>query len=119
MRLLGQEFDGTRILNYWLHTGDDGRDKITVEIKENVDPVFDSVRFRAQSQSSNSTFKYKGSIPFTLIEELCKVNASLWGVSVREAYSEFIQQKTDRSQRLLRMLLQDREYRKLQAGNYA
>jgi len=117
-KLLDQTVAGDRVEKTWLHTGDDGRNKLTVEHVEDVEPVFKQVKQIAQTQTSKGLLHHKASIPATVIDETCKINASLWGVSVREAFAELIQQKTKRSKSTLKMLTEGRDYRKFQSQYY-
>jgi len=41
-KLLSQEWNGHRLERYWLHTGDDGKDRITIETVEDVEPVLEA-----------------------------------------------------------------------------
>jgi len=118
MKLLGKEQVGNRVYKYWKHIGDDGRDKLTVETSERVDPIFDAVKYASQTQTSKSFFRYKASIPGTLIEDIAKINAKLWDVTVRDAFSELVAARTDRAKRVMKMLTEGRDYSKLQAKSY-
>lgn len=113
MKLLGTEVVGGRTEKYWLHTGDDGTDRITVEITQDAEPIIESVR--GMSESPGKDFRFKARIPSTIIEELCRVYAPQWGVKVSEAYRELVRGKTNRAKRLWKMLTEGRDYRRLQA----
>lgn len=117
MRLLGKETHGGVTDYYWLHTGDDGDDRITVETVEDAEPVFAAVRRQAQGQKSRD-FHYKASIPGTVIGEICRLSAPQWGVSTNEVFRELMTNKTDRAQKVWRMLTEGRDYNKLQAKTY-
>lgn len=116
MRLLGKEKTGHVTEKYWLHTGDDGKDRITVETSEDVEPIFKSVQQKSQERTRD--FHYVASIPETVITEICKVNAQRWGVKPRDVFRELMENETDRSKRVWRMLTQGRDYSKLQARSY-
>jgi len=116
--LLGRHQLGHRVQNYWKHVGDDGRDRITVETVEDVAPVFKSVKMAVEAEKSKPTFKLKAQIPYTVIDETAKVSAELWGVTVKEAFEEIIQQKTDRAERVMRLLTEGRDYNKFHAKTY-
>ena len=119
MRLLGiEQLDG-RLEKAWSHVGDDGRQKITIEIVQDVAPILRSIERQAKEQSSKSDLHFKASIPVTMIDDASKINAKLWGITVKDAFSELIQQKTDRAKRALKLLTEGRDFRKLQAKNYA
>lgn len=117
MRLLKREKVGNRIQNTWMHYGSDGRKKLTVETVEDTEPVFNQVKQVAQA-SRKTDFRLKASIPATLIDEAAKTSAKLWGVSVREAFSEICTGKTDRGVKALRLLTEGRDYNKLQTKTY-
>lgn len=117
-RLLDIENKGPLLEKTWLHTGSDGRDKLTIETFQDVEPVFKKARELAQ-RPKEKEFQYLGSIPVNLINEICKELSATWGIQVREAYGELMSSKSERSKRVWKMLLQSRDYRKLQAKNYA
>lgn len=120
MKLLGAEHTGGgRIERHWLHTGDDGGDRITVETVQDAEPVFEIVKSIAQAQTKKSAFRFKASLPTTMIDETSKINAKLWGMSVREAFAELIGQKSNRSKRVMKTLTEGRDFRKFQAKHYA
>lgn len=113
-RLLSVENIGGRAEYSWLHYGDDGRQKFTVETVQDVDPVFDDVA-RRRDQPKGKDFRYVGSIPHTVIEEVCKIKAALWGVRKADAFREVMGNKTDRAKMVWADLLQGRDYRRFQA----
>lgn len=112
-QLMCQENIGGRIQKWWLHYGDYGQEQITVETIQEIDPVFELVK--RNSEYSSKDFRFKGTIPATLIDEICKVKGKLWGMNTTEAYREIMQGKTGRAKAVWKMLLEDRDYRKLQA----
>lgn len=118
MKLLGTQISGNRIHSYYKHYGDDGREKITVETKEDVTPIIKDVKKLAQTQSKKSDFRFKCSIPPTLVDDICKISSAQWGCTVKQAFEELIEQKTDRSIKAMKMLTEGRDYRKLQAKYY-
>jgi hypothetical protein len=115
-KLLGVENIGGRIQRDYLHVGDDGKEKITTVTTQDVEPIIRATKMQSDASLGKRGFlRFKANIPFTLIEGMCKASAPLWGVSVREAFSEVMQGKTDRAQRLIRTITEGRDYRKLQA----
>lgn len=114
-RLLSTENVGGRVEKWWLHLGDDGKDRITIETVQDVAPVFDAVA-RRRGQPKGRDLRYVATIPATVIEELCRIESTRWGVPVSEAFREVMLNKTDRAQRIWNDLLQGRDYRKLQAN---
>lgn len=114
MKLLGREAIGDRIENWWLHTGDDGKDRITVETVQDVEPIFDDVA-RKRHLPKGKDIRFLATIPATVVEEVCRIKASLWGVRVSDAYREVIENKTDRAKQIWAELLRGRDYRKFQA----
>jgi hypothetical protein len=118
MKLVGIESDGFRTFKTYRHLGDDGKDKITTTWSEDVSKVFDSVKRITEGERSRSDMKLKAQLPATLIDEVSKINAGLWGVSTREAFSELIQCKTDRAKKAMKTLTEGSDYSKLQAKSY-
>lgn len=115
-RLLGTEVRGDCIDRYWLHVGDDGRDRITVQTTQASDQIIARVKkISNEPIDRKSSFRFKASIPGTMVDDICRINASLWGMSKREVFAEMIAARTDRSQRIWRMLTEGRDFRKLQA----
>lgn len=114
-RLLWSENVGGRVEHWWRHTGDKGQECLTVETVQDVEPVFDEVKRLSDQQQPGSFFRYRGSVPATLFNELVKQSSITWGVTVRQAFAEIMQGNTDRAQGVLRMLRDGRDYRKLQA----
>ena len=62
--------------------------------------------------------RLKARIPITMMDEAAKISAAEWGITPREAFGEIVKQKTDRAKRVLRLLTDGRDYRKLQAKAY-
>ena len=117
-RLLGQEWIGGRLRKDWLHVGEDNRDKITTEIIQAVDPVFESIKRSAQMEKPKAQFRLKARIPSTLLEDTAKTSAALWGVKYLDAFAEIMQQKTDRAKKALKILTDGSDYSKIQAKTY-
>ena len=117
-KLLGSEVSGNRTHTYYKHYGDDGREKLTVETKEDVTPVIQDVKRIAQSHQQGSDFKLKAIIPPTMVDDLCKISSKSWGCTVKQAFEEIVAGKTDRAVKAMRTLTDGRDFRKLQAKNY-
>ena len=117
-RLLGVEQHGPYTEKWWLHTGDDGKDRITIETIQDVEPIFKSVKIRSQGETSKD-LKLIASIPGNIINEVCRVNAAKWGIRPSEVMAELVKNRTDRSKATWKMLTQGRDFRKLQAQHYA
>lgn len=115
MRLLATENIGGRIERWWLHAGDDGRDKITVETVQDVEPVFNHVTHRRDDPKGRD-LRYVATIPATVIEELTRIHAERWGIKRSDAFREIMGNQTDRAQKIWLDLLQGRDYRKFQAA---
>ena len=100
-RLVETENLGAGLISrYWRHLGDDNREKITVETSEDVEPQFEIVKSIAQAQKhSRSSFRLKAVIPTTILDRATQIAALTWGISRREAFSELMQTRTDRSKR--------------------
>ncbi len=101
-----------------MHTGDNGQTCFTTEYVEDPNPAFKQAKELTQNQSSKSGMRYKASITGNMLDEASKINAKLWGVSVKDAFAELISQKTDRAKRVMKILTEGRDFRKLQAQNY-
>lgn len=115
-RLLGVENIGGRIQKDWLHIGDDGREKITTETIQAVDPVIRATKVMSDAQHGRRGWiRFKANILATVLEDMCKASAAAWGCTVREAFAEVMVGKTDRAQRVIRTLTEGRDFRQLQA----
>lgn len=115
-RLLGVENIGGRISKDWLHVGDDGREKITTETIQDVEPIIRATKQMSDAQLGRRGFiRFKANIPDTLLEDMCKASAVQWGCTLQEAMREVMIGKTDRAQRVIRTLTEGRDFRKLQA----
>lgn len=116
-RLLGVESRDGIVDRYIQHTGDDGRQKITIQSVQDAEPIFNQVK--AEAQNPMKGMRLKAKIPVVMLNEASKVSAKVWGLSVKDAFSEIFEQKTDRAKKVLRMLTEGRDFRKLQARHYA
>lgn len=114
-RLLGQERNGDRMDRWWLHSGDDGKDRITVETIEDVEPVFKAVQAHREAPKSKD-FRHVASIPQTVVDEVCRVNAKIWGINSAQVFAELMDNKTDRAQSIWRMLTKGSDYAKFQSA---
>ena len=115
-RLLGVENIGGRITKDWLHVGDDGREKITTETIQDVEPIIrETKRISDAQMGRRGALRFKANIPSTLLEDMCKVAAMASGQTTKEVLEEVILGKTDRAQRIMRTLTEGRDFRKLQA----
>lgn len=115
-RLLGVENIGGRISKDWLHVGDDGRDRITTETIQDVEPVIRATKAMSDAQiGRRGWMRFKANIPMTLLEDMCRVSSLEWGCTTKDAVAEVMLGKTDRAQRLTRTLTEGRDFRKLQA----
>lgn len=115
-RLLGTERNGGRVDRYWQHWGDDGKKKITVETVEDGEIAIK--RAKRLSQHQGRDMRYVASIPATMIDEVSKIEAQRWGVSVKDAFAEIVAARTDRAKRVWRTLTQGRDFSRLQAKSY-
>ena len=115
-RLLGVENIGGRISKDWLHVADSGREVITTEIVQDVEPII-----RATKQMSDAALGHRGfmrfqaNIPQTLLEDMCRIAAVESGETMKDVFAEVMQGDTPRAQRIMRTLTQGRDFRKLQA----
>jgi|GEM_PF-2468194 len=116
-RLMGAENLGGRIEKTWMHTGDHGQNQFTIEIVQDVAPILR----RIEREAKNPTFKdfrLKADLPLTMIDDLSKISGKEWGVSVKDAFAEIMNQKSTRSKKALKLLTEGRDYRKLQTKHY-
>lgn len=116
-KLLDVERNGARLDRTWMHTGRDGQKQISVEMTEDVEPIFRSVKDKKQN-SKLKDFRFKAEISEVVITDFCQKYAGIWGVSPREAFSEIISGKTDRAKTAMKILTEGRDFRKFQAKNY-
>jgi hypothetical protein len=100
-KLLGTEVNGPRIDRYWLHTGDDGKDRITTETTEDIEPVIEANRqqYNDPSSSKDAPLRKVASIPGTVIMELARIN--------KVSFRELMLGKSDRSQQIWNRFLND------------
>ena len=117
-KLLGQRMNGNILERDWMHYGEDGRKKITVEQIEDVTPVFESVKRQAQTGNTKGQ-RFVCEISETALTEIAKGCAKTWGCKVHEALGEIYKGKTDRAQEALKLMKYGRDYRKFQAKHYA
>lgn len=119
MKLLGAEnIGGGRVEKYWLHSDGAGHDNITVEVVQAVDPIIRQLKQQVQNERPMSGMRLKARLPVTMLDEASKISAKEWGISVKDAFSEIVKQKSERAKRALRVLTEGRDYRKLQAKAY-
>jgi hypothetical protein len=115
-RLLGVENIGGRISKDWLHVGDDGRDRITTEVTQDVAPVIRATKQMSDAQLGSRGFiRFKANIPETLLEDMCRVAAMASNEKTKDVLAEVLIGKTERAQRIIRTLTEGRDFRKLQA----
>jgi hypothetical protein len=111
-KLLGVERNNGRVERTWSHYDADGKASITVETVQDVAPILDANKRQYNDAPSKwGDFAKVASIPTVVIENTAKGCAALWGISVREAYSEIVASKTDRARQVWRELLNSREFR--------
>lgn len=116
MKLLGTSDLGGRTEYWWLHNGKDNTDCITVQTVQDAEPVIESVQGRTELNKGD--FRYKASIPSTIVEELCRLYSTQWKMKPREVLAELMNAKTKRSKRCWKMLTEGRDFRKLQAKKW-
>lgn len=118
MKLLETEHFNGRRHRYWLHPSERGKgNAITVETTQDVAPIIKQVKSIAELGKSKD-FRFKATIPGTMLEDAAKINAKRWGISVRAAFTELVKGKTDRAKREMKVLTEGRDFRKLQAKAY-
>jgi hypothetical protein len=113
--LLSQEWIGGRLEKTWVHIGEDGRKKITVETVQDVAPVMEDAKALSQNVNRNSVLRFKAHVTGTQLEEACRIASKVWGITFRDCFSEVMQGKTDRAKGIWRTLTEGRDFAKLQA----
>ena len=114
-RLLGTEDIGGRISKDWLHLDDSGREVITTETVQDVEPIIRATKQMSDAQSNRGFMRFQANIPQTLLEDMCRAAAVESGESMKDVFAEVMNGDTPRAQRIMRTLTQGRDFRKLQA----
>lgn len=107
MKLLDTEklADG-RIQRDWLHTGDSGRNVITTEIEQDVEPILEQAKRLyndAPRRFGDGLMHRVAEIPFTVAEEACRIRKIPW--------LDFWHRRTAEAARLWDDLLNGRDFR--------
>jgi hypothetical protein len=106
MKILGAEVVPGGVQKTWLHTGDDGKDRITVETIVDVEPI---LKRNAEEYASASSSYMKGdmhkvaSIPAIAIEQACRFH--------QISFRELMARKSDKSRMVWNELLNGRDFR--------
>lgn len=116
-RLIAVEDIGGRVERHWVHEGDDGRKKITVETIQDVEPAIDEAKALTEATRKGG-FRFKANVSATHLEEACRIASRLWGQKFPETFREVMQAKTDRAKGVWRELTEGRDFRKLQAKHW-
>jgi hypothetical protein len=119
-RLLGVENIDGRISKDWLHLDDSGREVITTETVQDVEPIIRATKQMSDAQIGHRGFmRFAANIPSVLLEDMCRAAAAASGEAVKDVFAEVMNGETDRAQRIIRTLTQGRDFRKLQAEKQA
>jgi hypothetical protein len=119
-RLLGVENIDGRISKDWLHLDDSGREVITTETVQDVEPIIRATKQMSDAQIGHRGFmRFAANIPSVLLEDMCRAAAMASGEAVKDVFAEVMKGETDRAQRIIRTLTQGRDFRKLQAEKQA
>lgn len=104
-KLLGTEVNGERIDRYWLHTGDDGRDRITVQTTEDLEPAIEAnkAQYNDPGKTHDGLGRKVASIPGVVLMELCRIN--------KISFRELMLGKSERSQAIMNGFLNDPAFR--------
>lgn len=106
MKLLGAEAVLGGVKKTWAHTGDDGKDCITVQTIVDVEPI---IKRNAEEYASASTSYAKGdihkvaSIPVIVIEQMCQVH--------KISFRDLMLRKCEKSKAIWNDLLNGRDFR--------
>lgn len=114
--LLDKEWVGGRLERTWSDIGDNGKRRFVHETVQDVEPAMDDAKLHAQNHKDSVLGRFVANVTGVQLEEACRIECKLWGVSFRECFSEVMQSKTDRAQRVWRMLTKGRDFAKLQAS---
>lgn len=117
-RLLDRQWNGGRLEKAWSFIGDDGRLKLGTEVIQDVEPAMEDAKLHAQNARPSVLGRFKANIPGVMLEEACRIHSKLWGIPFRECFSEVMQGKTDRAQKVIKTLTEGRDFAKLQARHY-
>ncbi len=100
-KLISQERVGNRIERYWLHSGDDGKDRITIETVEDVEPVLEANKklYNEKPVDDPVLGRKVASIPGTVLEELCRIH--------KIKFRDLMNSKNPRGQKILNEFLND------------
>ena len=119
-KLISQEVNLPGVVKKtWLHTDGMGNDNISVEMVQDVSPIFKDVERSAKNSSKDMPLIAK--IPSVLVEQTARECAKIWGVSLKKVFEEIMaseHNQTDRAKVFWTVLCQGRDYRKLQAKHY-
>jgi hypothetical protein len=104
-KLLGTEVNANRIEQYWLHPGDDGKDRITLTTTEDVEPVIEQNKalYNNPDPAIDGIGRRMARIPGVVIMELCRIH--------KISFRELMRGKTERSQHIMRSFLNDPSFR--------
>lgn len=116
--LMSTEWVGGRLERTWLHVGDDGRKKITVEVVQDVEPAIDHARIAGQNVNRDSILRFKANVSAVHLEEACRIQCKVWGIPFKDCFKEVMQGKTDRTKRVWKTLTEGRDFAKLQARHW-
>ena len=115
-KLLDVSLSGDIVEKTWVHNGDDNKPRITTQTIQDAEPVFKRAKHLSQNQGKD--FRFAATIPGNIINDICYQCSTSWGISPRKVMKEIVQGKTDRAQKILKLLKHSRDYRKFQAKNY-
>jgi hypothetical protein len=104
-KLIGTEFNWPRLDRYWLHVGEDGQEKITVETIENAEFTIERNKreYNDPTKRRDMPMRKVASLPGTIIMELCRVN--------KIGFRELMLGKTARAQHVMNSFLNDPAFR--------
>lgn len=107
-QLIGKEPSGGRTDYWWKHWGNNGKEVITLQTVEDVEPLIRSNRKAfndaPKMPGRNEGFRKVASIPATVIEEVCRIRKIPFG--------ELMDRKTDRARDIWNDLLNNPNFRK-------
>lgn len=109
-KLISQERNGHKVERWWLHVGDDGREKITLETIEDVEPILENNKrlYNEKPVDHPVLGRRVASIPQTIMEELCRIH--------KISFAELMDKNNDRGQHIIQSVVNNPDLGKLRTA---
>lgn len=104
-KLISQERNGHKIERWWLHVGDDGKDKIVLETIEDVEPIIENNKrlYNEKPVDHPALGRRVASIPQTIMEELCRIH--------KISFADLMDKNNARGQHILQSFINNPDFR--------